>query len=285
MALLAAALLCAPPLLHAASNTASIEPKAATSALPDDNVAHEIRLQAADPGSEHIMLTARLSEDGGLIQQPIDWTVRDADGAVIVASAEAFIDIPARPGEYRIEARYGTMTVMRDLSLPEGQTLGITFILNAGGLRVLSKIKGLGRVDVQQAAAVYAMNGLAPGKLITTSYIPGEVLRLPAGTYRIESRFEPGNAVALTEVTVKAGRMSAVEIGHHAGLARFAAPGDVAWEISNAKGEVLPELNGANADAVLKPGRYIVRTQIDGIARVQDFTVEDGRVVDVVISR
>jgi hypothetical protein len=284
MALLTAALLCAPTAILAASNTASIEPKAAT-ALPVDNVSHEIRLQAADPGQEHITLTARLSEDGGLIQQPIDWTVRDADGAVIVASVEPFVDFPARPGEYRIEARYGTMNVMRDLSLPEGQTLGVTFILNAGGLRVLSKIAGLGRVEVQQTAAVYAMNGLAPGKLIATSELPGEVLRLPAGTYRIESRFEPGNAVALTEVTVKAGRMSAVEIGHHAGLVRFAAPGEVAWEISDAKGEALPELNGSTAGVVLKPGRYVVRTQIDGIAQVRVFTVEDGQVIDVVIDR
>lgn len=283
MALLAAALLCASDASFATSDTASIEPGSQT-ALPPDNVSHEIRLQAADPGQEHITLTARLSEDGGLIQQPIDWTVRDADGSVIVASAEPFIDIPARPGEYRIEARYGTMTVLRDLSLPEGQTLGVTFILNAGGLRVLSKIAGLGRVDVQQTAAVYTMNGLAPGRLIATSHIPGEVLRVPAGTYRIESRFAQGNAVALTEVTVKAGRMSAVEIGHHAGLARFSGPADAEWQISDAKGEVQSELSGSEADAVLKPGRYVVRTEIGGTARLRDFTVEDGQVVDVTIA-
>ena len=283
MALLAAFLLCAPAPLLATSDTASIEPGTQT-ALPADNVSHEIRLQAADPGQEHITLTARLSEDGGLIQQPIDWTVRDADGSVIVASAEPFIDLPARPGEYRIEVRYGTMNILRDLSLPEGQTLGVTFILNAGGLRVLSKIAGLGRVDVQQSAAVYAVNGTAPGRLIATSHIPGEVLRIPAGTYRIEGRFASGNATALAEVTVKAGRMSAVEIGHHAGLARFSAPDDVEWQIADAKGEALSALWGSTANAVLKPGRYVVRTEINGTAHMRDFTVEDGRVVEVVIT-
>jgi hypothetical protein len=284
MALLAAALLCLPASLNATSdNTASIEPKAATTTL-QDNVGHEIRLEAADPGQEHITLTARLSEDGGLIQQPIDWTVRDADGEVIVASIEPFIDFAARPGEYRIEARYGTMNVIRDLSLPEGQTLGVTFILNAGGLRVLSKVAGLGQVGVPQMATVYAMNGFATGKLVATSYVPGEVLRVPAGTYRIEGRYEPGNAVALAEVTVKAGRMSAVEIGHHAGLVHFQAPQDVAWAITDAKGEALPELFGSEAQAVLKPGRYVVRTEIDGIAHMREFAVEDGQATEIVIA-
>ncbi|MGE3833009.1 MAG: hypothetical protein AB7F76_18610, partial [Parvibaculaceae bacterium] len=87
-----------------------------------------------------------------------------------------------------------------------------------------------------------------------------------------------------TEVTVKAGRMSAVEIGHHAGLARFSGPADAEWQISDAKGEVQSELSGSEADAVLKPGRYVVRTEIGGTARLRDFTVEDGQVVDVTIA-
>ena len=63
----------------------------------------------------------------------------------------------------------------------------------------------------------------------------GHVMRLAAGTYRVESRFMPGNTVADGKVTVKPGILSSMEMAHQAGLAKIIVGENqadaIAWEI------------------------------------------------------
>ena len=122
--------------------------------------------------------------------------------------------------------------------------------------------------------------------LVAITEEPGEILRLGAGSYRIESRFQPGNAQAATEVTIKPGLLSAVELDMTAGIARLDASGvgerEVYWIISDATGESLPGIPGPTADVVLKPGRYVLRTLIDGVEKVSTFTIEPGHVSNII---
>ena len=141
-------------------------------------------------------------------------------------------------------------------------------MLDAGGIRVLPRLQDLGLPATPSKSLIFALTGLRKGQLVASSTTPGEVLRVPSGDYRIESRFEPGNAMAVTDVTVRAGLMSAVEIDHKAGLARLSFVGapdaQVSWRVADDDGSSLPAIEGLSADVVLKPGSYTATAQIGG---------------------
>lgn len=284
MLVLLAALLLASPAV-AAPSTASVDPTQEVEEVRND-VASEIRIELTRPGQEGIFLNARLSEEGGLITLPISWRVKRFGGETLLNRDGDFAEIPAEPGDYIIAARYGMIEVERKLTLLEGQRLGVTFVLNAGGLRILPKLQQIGLPEARPFTSIYKASGIDGGSLVAITDEPGEILRVGAGAYRIESRFQPGNASAMTEVTVKPGLLSAVEIDMSAGIARLAAPGredsEVIWFITDAKGEALPGVPGPAADVVLKPGRYKLRTRIDGSEKSSAFTIEPGKVSAII---
>ena len=222
MAILAAILFAAGSVpAVAASSTASVDPRADvarhTTTLP-----YEIRMVTVPMNGEGLEFAARLAEDGGLILRPIQWRVRRQDGEIVYNRAKPVAAFDAEPGDYVVEASYGPLRLAETVTLVEGYRLGITFILNMGGIRVLPRLEGLGTPGTRTLTSIYATGGQATGKLVAISENPGEIVRLSAGRYRIESRFSPGNAVTTTEISVKPGLMSAVEVDHHAALARLA---------------------------------------------------------------
>ena len=117
--------------------------------------------------------------------------------------------------------------------------------------------------------------------------MPGEILRVKAGDYRIESRFAAGNAVAVADVHVKPGVMSAVEIDHAAGLARLSYVGapdaDVSWLVTDEKGEALPAIAGLSANVVLKPGAYVAKAQIGNELLTASFDILAGQQRDILL--
>jgi hypothetical protein len=282
---LLAALLFASPTL-ASSSTAAIDRTPDISRSGED-VGAEVRIELTRPGNEALSFNARLSEDGGVVNWPISWQVKAFGGETLLSRDAGDASLAAEPGDYVVEASYGAVKIERKVTLLAGQRLAVTFVLNAGGLRVLPKLKQLGLPDARPFTSVYKSSGSDGGTLVAITEEPGEILRLGAGSYRIESRFQPGNAEAMTEVTVKPGLLSAVELDMTAGIARLDASGagdDVYWIITDAKGESLPGIPGPTADVVLKPGLYKLRTRIDGAERTSAFTIEPGRVSAIIQS-
>src|SRR5262245_35946445 len=74
------------------------------------SVRHELRIALTRQGTESMELAARLSEEGGLITLPIDWTVRRGADTVFRDNAPV-VDMVIEPGDYTIEAAYGTVRV------------------------------------------------------------------------------------------------------------------------------------------------------------------------------
>lgn len=284
MLFILAGLLMASP-AWAASSTAAIDRTPVIEGSGAD-VASQIRIELTRPGSEGLRFDARLSEDGGLINRPISWRIRAFGGETLLARETDVAELPAEPGDYIVEASYGAVKVERKLTLLEGQRLGVTLVFNVGGLRILPKLKQIGLPTARPFTSIYKASGIDGGTLVAVTEEPGEILRLGAGSYRIESRFQPGNATAMTEVTVKPGLMSAVEIDMSAGIARLDVAGadnhDVIWFITDANGEVLPGIAGPSADVVLKPGNYKLRTQVDGSETTSAFTIESGKISAII---
>ena len=275
------------PFAYGASK--GIEESALAIAAPNfqDRVAHDIAIELVKPGNEGLELTARLSDSGGLIERDISWTLRDAQGTVVYDKNTELADIAVPPGDYSVQALYGAASFSQNLTLLEANRLIVSFVLDVGGIRVLPRVKGLGLAPTQTKSIVYALSGPNKGKLITISKMPGEILRVKAGDYRIESRFAAGNAVAVTDVHVKPGVMSAVEIDHVAGLARLSYVGApdtvVSWLVTNEEGETLPAFDGLSASIVLKPGSYVAKAQIGNELLTASFDISAGQERDILL--
>jgi hypothetical protein len=280
------ALLCA--LFLAGSAIAAVAPRGLAQAEAGDlrlteGIGYEVSGMAVPPGDEALILQARLASGGGLINLPIRWKLSrlGIGGEVVAEGTSAAFAAPVRAGDYRVEIEYGFARIVQEVDLPEAAQVTVTFILDVGGLRILSKIDALTLpYGSAMTHAVYAASGPDKGRLLTRATLPGDLLRLPAGFYRIESTLGPGNATAETQVEVKAGILSTVEIGHQAGVAQFNTPvGDGAWTVRDIAGRVVARVTEAVSELILEPGTYRVEQGVRSTA----FTVVPGQSVGVVL--
>ncbi len=249
--------------------------------------AHDISITTVKFGNEGLELSARFTEQSQEPVADVAWTIRNTTGEKVFDGITSVADATLPPGDYRVTARYGAAQILQGVTLHEGTKLSVNFILNAGGLRILPRVKGLGAQTLPSLTKVFALSGPLHGQLITSSHTPGEVLKVSAGEYRIESRFENGNAVAVTDVKVKPGVMSAVNIDHVAGLAqlsyRDALGQDMRWTITDETGIRLLEFGQLTTSLVLKPGHY--RASTTGVTEKPsiDFEIRTGEIQSLVL--
>jgi hypothetical protein len=251
--------------------------------------AHDVAITQVANGEERLEFSARLSENGGAITRGIAWLLRDSSGAVIFNETTPVAGLAAPPGDYTIEATYGAAHLSQPLTLLQGNRLQVSFVLNLGGIRILPRLKGLGALPPASQTYVYANSGPDKGKLMAVSELPGEVFRVIAGDYRVESRFIAGNARAVADVTVKPGIMSAVEIDHVAGIARLsytsAADAEVFWQVFDSKGEAFTEIEGAVASIVLKPGSYTAKARVGSDVVTASFDIAEGQEREITLGK
>ncbi len=248
--------------------------------------AHDMAIATVKPGEEGLELSARFSENGTENVNGVEWLITNESGDKVFDGLTAVAVAKLPPGAYQVAANYGQAHIVQGLTVHEGTKLIISFVLNAGGLRVLPRVKNLGLPKVPSESKVYALSGTAKGQLITTSFTPGEVMKVSAGDYRIESHFENGNAVAITDVHVRPGIMSAVNIDHVAGLATLELSGanvaDVAWTVSDENAAV-SFTSKSNLSLVLKPGHYIAQAEISGQKYTEEFDISAGKTSTVIV--
>lgn len=283
--------LLAGPTLLAAASPAGADPMITGSITPAPaSVAdHELRIEFTREGAEGLELAARLDERGGLVTRPVHWTVKralgggPAGGEPVFSDAAPVADLKLQPGEYRIEASYGLARVVHDVTIHPGQWIGVTLILRVGGMRVLSLVENQDvPVNVTAAHSIYALSGRLSGQRLTATG-QGELARLEAGEYRVESRFKPGNAVAEATVAIKPGVLSSLQIAHLAGLVRVELSGsEEEFEVRDLGSDWRWRGRGSGGDLVLAPGRYEARA-LAGAGRVVDFEVSEGDSIVVLL--
>ena len=262
------------PTLSSADVTSSIKPFGTD---------HELHIEVTRPGSESLTLGARLKADGGLIQRPIAWTIRHslagATGDIVWHGEEPVAELPLEPGDYVVEAAYGTAKVYQPVSVTPGQRLAMTFILNVGGIRPLSRIEAVGYPSAMPAThAIFAVSGPNAGREVARDIKQGEIVRVVAGRYRVESRFIDGNTVTDAEVTVKPGILTSIEISHLAAFAQVSIPvsagSEAHWRIRQASGTWQRSGHGNDFALVLAPGSYEVNADVAGHTLSASFTLK-----------
>lgn len=251
------------------------------------NASHDIAIEVVAPGHEGLSLSARLTGDGGLIERAIAWTITSAEGNTVFDGESPGADIAVPPGDYAVQIRYGAVRLDSTVTLLETNRLMVSYVLNAGGIRVLPRVRDIGLPAATPDSRIFALSGRDKGKLVAASSTAGEVLRVPEGDYRVESSFETGNVSAVTEVHVRAGKMSAVEIDHAAGLARLAFVGapdaDVQWRLQDDDGNPIVSSAGLTSNMVLKPGTYTARAIVGSETLSATFAIGSGETRDIIL--
>ncbi len=245
----------------------------------------EVRVELGRKGAERLWLAARLRENGGLIRRPVSWKVYRLDsltGEPSEAMAEALVDVAefrVPQGDYLIAVTYGYRHGTRRIHVGEGEYVAVTFILDVGGLRPFSRLERIGPVHgVRTVHRVYAIGGAGSGQLVTASAGQGELLRLGKGEYRVESRFLPGNARAVSRVRVRPGILSSLEILARAGVARIRPlpeERNVRWRVRDMEG-AWSHAGQGEGTVVLAPGRYILTYRKGRRQVTRHFTVKAG---------
>jgi len=246
----------------------------------------EVRVELGRKGTERLWLAARLREGGGLIRRPVSWRVRRLDpltGDPLETVAEALVDVAefrVPEGDYLVEVEYGYRRSGRRVHVGRGEYVAMTFVLDVGGLRPFSRLERLGPVHgVRTVHRIYALGGADRGRLVTAGAGQGELLRLGKGEYRVESRFLPGNARAVSHVRIRPGILSSLEILARAGVVRIRPPegsGELRWEVRDLEGPWRHEGRGEGT-LVLAPGRYVLTYGRAGGRTVRRFSVDAGR--------
>jgi hypothetical protein len=251
------------------------------------DVSHEVAIRTVDAGSENISVTARLSTAANTLAENVFWEIRSETGELVIKDTLTELNTKLAPGAYVVEAHYGAVNIREKLTLLPGHALAVNFVLNAGGLRVLPLLKDMPKADLKSHTLVYALAGPAKGQLVTHSKTPGEILKLPAGQYRIESRLGDGNTTVVTDVRIRPGRMSAVEVRHVAGLARLSyvgsAEAQVTWDITLAGGEKVASTTGLNHAIALRPGTYLAEAHVNGEVLSARFVIAAGQERDILL--
>ena len=237
------------------------------------SVRHELRIALTRQGTESIELAARLSEDGGIITLPIAWTIRRGDETVFRDSAPV-VDRVIEPGDYVVEAAYGTVKVAQSVVVLAGQSIGLTLVLNVGGMRALAMVKDM--PPIEGIASSYDIYDESSGRLVGRSQEAGEVIRLRSGRYLVESRLLPGNTLARSNVVVRSGILSSLEIRHEAGVAAVDLADRMPWTIRDPSTAWTASGEGRQDAVVLAPGIYEFETGSPGRQRVVSFTITAG---------
>ncbi|MFY0613132.1 MAG: hypothetical protein JXQ99_16495 [Hyphomicrobiaceae bacterium] len=262
------------------------------------------RQPAAIPAQSGVLsLSAFLTADGSqLSRRAIDrglvWRIytieRPSEPAKLLVTrreSKPTFEIPA--GKYAINAAFGRAHLTQIIDVRGGTRQRETFVLNAGGLRVITRVAGGGiakdtaRYDIFSDERDQSGNRLR----VISNARPGRITRLNSGIYHIVSRLGDANASVSAEVAVEAGKLTEAVVSHEAAKVTFKlvktesgeAHADTQWVIMTKTGDIIKETAGALPTHVLAPGSYNVIASRAGENYTGAFTVESGKNVEIEI--
>lgn len=244
-----------------------------------------------------LTLAAKLSEDGDLIADGLAWRIFKPDASddgklPLIATAQGgTMRFALPPGSYLVHAGFGRAGITKRISVGTDAREEV-LVLDAGGLSLNAVLSGGVRIEPDKLRfSIYAgdepENGERP--LILPDVVPGDIIRLNAGTYHIVSNYGSVNAIIRADLVVEAGKMTSATIEHKAAELTLKllreeggeAIADTAWSVLNPSGEVIKESVGAFASMVLAEGNYIVIAKNRDKLYQREFTVVAGRNQDV----
>jgi hypothetical protein len=281
----------APPVVLVPPNT-TVVPRSAP----------EVKATPGGAVAGQVSLVALLTQDGQSIEQGLVWRVFRAkpgpDGKMRLVSThrEASPTLRLEAGDYLVSVAFGRAHLTRKVTVSGERAIQERFVLNAGGLRLASALTN-GEAINEKAVSyeIYSDERDQYGQRmkVMSAVRPGLVLRLNAGIYNVVGTYGDANAIARSDVTVEAGKLTEATLSHAAAKVTFklvvraggdAIP-DTQWNIANAQGEVVKESVGALPTHVFAPGTYTVSARNAGDVFQRTFTVQAGQAAQVEVLR
>lgn len=253
-------------------------------------------------GAGQVSLVAVLTQDGQNIDQGLVWRVfRDKPGPdgkfkLLSTHREATPTLQLEAGGYLVNVAFGRANLTRRIAVSGDRPMQERFVLNAGGLRLIPALAN-GEPANEKAVSydIYSDERDQYGQRtkVMSAIKPGLVIRLNAGIYSVVGTYGDANAIARSDVTVEAGKLTEATLIHAAGKVTFRlvsrsggdAIADTQWNIANAQGEVVKESVGALPTHVFAPGTYTVSARNAGEVFQRTFTLQAGDSVQVEVVR
>ncbi len=264
--------------------------------------APEAKPAPGTPGPGQVSLLAVLTQDGQNIEQGLTWRVfadrpgPDGKPRLISTHPEASPLLRLEPGDYIVNVAFGRAHLTRKITASAERGLQERFVLNAGGLRLIPALaNGEAITDRAVAYDIYSDERDQSGQRtrVVSAVKPGSIVRLNAGIYNVVSTYGDANAVARSDVTVEAGKLTEATLTHLAAKVTFKlvaraggdAIADTQWTIATAQGETVKESVGALPTHILAPGVYLVSARNGGEVSQRQFMVQAGDNVQVEVVR
>ncbi len=246
-------------------------------------------------------LTAEQKEQGQVpITRGVVWRVfayDDAGGSantrptLIMTRREPTPTLTLKPGRYAVNAAYGRAYLTEMVRLQPGRQHAKSFILNAGGLRVITRVADGSRPPSTARYDIYSDERDQSGdrRRIVSNARPGLITRLNSGIYHIVSRLGDANAMVSSDVAIEAGKLTEAVVSHEAAKVTFKlvrspngeALADAQWIIMTRSGDIVKETAGALPSHVLAPGSYSVSARWSGQLFTRTFDIASGDNVEV----
>jgi hypothetical protein len=253
-------------------------------------------------GAGQVSLVAVLTQDGQNIDQGLMWRVfRDKPGPdgklkLLSTHREATPTLHLEPGGYIVNVAFGRANLTRRIAVSGERPMQERFVLNAGGLRLTPALANSEAANEKAVSYdIYSDERDQYGQRtkVMSGVKPGLVIRLNAGIYSVVGTYGDANAVARSDVTVEAGKLTEATLTHAAGKVTFRlvarsggdAIADTQWNVANAQGEVVKESVGALPTHVFAPGTYTVSARNAGEVFQRTFTLQAGDSVQIEVVR
>jgi Ca-activated chloride channel homolog len=201
-------------------------------------------------------------------------------------------------GEYYIKANYGLASADIAVQIKANQRTEKTVIINAGALRLSSKVEGLPeKLKSQVFYVIYDAKADLEGnyrEIFTTSQAERTV-RIPPGEYLIEGRWGNTNAKTPVSAVVTAGKLTSATVIHRAGRARFkltsvrggTPTGKPYWTFYDFSGTEIGRNVKPSPERIFSEGKYSVVVRYDDQEFKAAFTIKSGdeKQIDIVATQ
>lgn len=237
-----------------------------------------------------VLLEARLAAGGEPLSHGVTWRIfgdrAEADGGLpLVATARGgTTSVQLPPGAYLVHAAFGRAGATKRVTVGRDAVFE-SVVLDAGGLRLDAVVGDERPVPEDRLSFEISSEGESGERtLVLPQAKPGLILRLPAGTYQVVSRYGNVNAVVRAEIVVEPGKLTEAVLRHagaEATLKLVAEEGgealaNTSWTVLTEGGDTVHESVGAFPRIVLAEGRYTAVARHQDKIYSRDFEIEPG---------
>lgn len=257
------------------------------------------------PGQSALYLSATLANSTRAIGSGLKWRVfqeraePDGSHALAAESDDAGPILAVPDGAYVVHVSFGLASAMKRVVVGGGKPISERLIINGGALSITCQLGEIRIPPRRVQIAVYVPDRAGQeARLIVPSAKPGQIIRLPEGTYRVVSTYfekdvsvtspvngilpNATNSVVNAELRVQAGKLTEATLRHRAALMTLKLvnnPGgealaNTSFSVLTPGGDVIRELVGAFPSLVLAEGEYVVIARRDGKTYQTTVTVQ-----------